>query len=238
MASHPVDSTGEEFLKPGMVKHHHAHHFASAEEEFEASKQGMWLFMVTEVLMVGGLFVGYALLRSMYPAMFTEAHKLLSVKLGLTNTIVLITSSLTMALAVGAAQVGNKKNQVRYLLATIALAACFLVVKYFEYSGKISSGLLPGGLFDAAKAQAYAESHGYTLTHEKAPLFFSLYFMMTGIHGLHVVVGMGLIAWITLRANRGEFGSNYYTPVELVGFYWHFVDLVWIYLFPLLYLVG
>ncbi len=238
MSSHPHSTTGETLLKPGMVDHHHAHHFANADDEFEASKQGMWVFMVTEVLMVGGLFVGYAILRSMYPEMFKEAHHLLSVKLGLTNTIVLITSSLTMALAVGAAQVGNKKNQVRYLLATIALAACFLVVKYFEYTGKIQSGLLPGGYFDAAKAQAYAESHGHTLTHEKAPLFFSLYFMMTGIHGLHVVIGMGLIAWIAIRANRGEFGSNFYTPVELVGFYWHFVDLVWIYLFPLLYLVG
>ena len=226
MASHST-TVGEETLKPGMVPHHHAHHFGSGDEEFEASKQGMWLFMVTEVLMVGGLFVAYGILRAMYPEMFAEAHKLLSVKLGLTNTIVLITSSLTMALAVGAAQVGDHKKQVRYLLATIALACCFLVVKYFEYSGKIHHGLLPGGLFTSTE-----------VSHPKAPLFFSLYFVMTGIHGLHVVVGMGLIAWIAVRASRREFGSNYYTPVELVGFYWHFVDLVWIYLFPLLYLVG
>jgi len=214
-------------LKPGMVAHHHAHHFANATDEFEAAKQGMWLFMVTEVLMIGGLFVGYSIFRGLYPEMFHEAHEMLNWKLGLLNTFFLITSSLTMVLGVAAAQRGEKSKLVNYLLMTIAFGVGFVVVKYFEYSAKFHHGLLPGGYFTNTE-----------LTHPKAPLFFSFYFVMTGIHALHVVIGMGLLSWLVLRARRGEFGSNYFTPVELVGYYWHFVDLVWIFLFPLLYLVG
>lgn len=207
--------------------HHHAHHFASAEDEFEASKQGMWLFLVTEVLMLGGLFVAYAVFRGMYPEMFQEAHKLLSVKMGATNTVVLITSSVTMVLAVIATQRGRKDRALLYLVLTFLLASVFLVVKYFEYSSKFHHGLLPAGFFTSTELQ-----------NPKAPLFFSLYFTMTGLHGLHVIIGMGLIAWVIRRTIRGDFSPHYYTAVELVGFYWHFVDLVWIYLFPLLYLVG
>lgn len=210
------------------VTHHHAHHFDSAEHEFEASKQGMWVFLVTEVLMLGGLFVAYAIFRGLYPDTFKAAHHLLQVKMGATNTVVLLISSLTMAMSVSAAQRKEKKKTVLLLVATFLLACCFLVVKYFEYSHKIHEGILPGGLFTY---------HGLA-EFPKAPLFFSIYFVMTGLHGLHVVIGMGLIAWLIRRANRGEFATGYYTPVELVGFYWHFVDLVWIYLFPLLYLVG
>ena len=211
----------------GAPVHHHAHHFDSAEHEFEAAKQGMWIFLVTEVLMLGGLFVAYGVFRGLYPEMFHEAHRFLNVKMGALNTVVLITSSLTMALGVSAAQRTEYKKSARFLSATFLLACCFLVVKYFEYSAKFHHGLLPGGLF-----------HNEEITHPKAPLFFSMYFVMTGIHGLHVVIGMGLIAWILRRTLKREFSSAYYTPVELVGFYWHFVDLVWIYLFPLLYLVG
>ena len=209
------------------VVHHHAHHFASAEDEFEASKQGMWIFMVTEVLMFGGLFVAYGIFRGLYPEMFHDAHKMLAVNLGALNTVVLITSSLTMALAVSSIQKGKKDLSIRFLAATFFFACCFLVVKYFEYSHKIHDGLLPGALF-----------HNSELKHPKTSIFFSLYFMMTGLHGVHVLIGMGVIAWIMRRTIRGEFGPHFYTPVELVGFYWHFVDLVWIYLFPLLYLVG
>ncbi len=207
--------------------HHHAHHFANANEEFEASKQGMWLFMVTEVLMLGAIFVAYAIFRSLYPDMFHEAHQLLNVKLGTLNTAVLITSSLTMALGVAAAQRGQNVKCGRYLLLTILLAGAFLVVKYFEYEHKIHEGILPAGFYTYEG-----------LKHPKAPLFFSLYFVLTGLHGLHVLIGMGLIFWIYLRARKRQFSAQYYTPVELVGFYWHFVDLVWIYLFPLLYLVS
>lgn len=207
--------------------HHHAHHFSSAEEEFEASKQGMWVFLVTEVLMFGGLFVAYGIFRSLYPEMYHEAYKHLAVSLGATNTVVLIVSSITMALAVSSTQKGMRDRAILFLAATFLLACCFLVVKYFEYSHKIHAGLLPGGFFN------YPE-----IKHPKAPLFFSLYFVMTGLHGLHVLVGMGLLGWLILRSVKNEFSPRFYTPVELVGFYWHFVDLVWIYLFPLLYLVG
>lgn len=211
----------------GQVRHH-AHHFASADDEFEASKQGMWLFLVTEVLMFGGLFVAYGIFRGMYPEMYVEAHKFLAVKLGLTNTIILITSSLTMALTVSATQRGQRDRAILFLGLTFLFSCGFLVVKYFEYAAKFHHGILPGGFFAA----------GHEITHIKAPLFFSLYFVMTGLHGLHVLIGMGLMIWLLKRILNKEFGPHYYTPVELVGFYWHFVDLVWIFLFPLLYLVG
>jgi cytochrome c oxidase subunit III len=214
------------------VGRHHAHHFDSAEDEFEACKQGMWLFLVTEVLMIGGLFVAFGVFRGLYHDAFLQTHKLLSVKMGAINTVVLITSSLTMVLGVTATQRGQKDRAVLFHLATLFLAACFLVVKYFEYTHKFHTGILPGGFFNPEGADAALKSM------KGASIFISLYFIMTGIHGLHVVIGMGLIAWVLLRTLRNEFGPDYYTPVELVGFYWHFVDLVWIYLFPLLYLIG
>jgi cytochrome c oxidase subunit 3 len=212
--------------------HHHGHHWASANDEFEGAKQGMWVFLVTEVLMFGGLFVAYTIFRGMYPDMFAEAHKFLDVKMGAINTVVLITSSLTMVLAVTAAQRGRRDQSIVFLVLTLLCAFAFLVVKYFEYSHKIHVGTLPGGLFNQ---ELFANG---TITHPKAPLYFSLYFVMTGLHGFHVVVGIGLISWILLKTVRKEFSPSFYTPVELVGFYWHFVDLVWIYLFPLMYLVS
>ncbi|MDR3608066.1 MAG: cytochrome c oxidase subunit 3 family protein [Oligoflexia bacterium] len=207
--------------------HHVGHHFNNASDEFEAAKQGMWVFLVTEILMFGGLFVAYGIFRGMYPEMYVEAHHALQMKMGALNTIVLITSSLTMALAVSATQRGKKQRAIGMMAATIFLACCFLVVKYFEYSHKFHEGLLPGAFYSNTE-----------ITNPKAPLFFSLYFMMTGLHGIHVLIGIGLISWMILRSLRNEFSENFYTPVELVGFYWHFVDIVWIYLFPLLYLVS
>jgi cytochrome c oxidase subunit 3 len=211
----------------GGVVHHFAHHFATADDEFEAAKQGMWLFLVTEVLMFGGLFVAYGIFHGLYPAMFKECHEFLNVKLGATNTVVLITSSLTMALAVSATQRGKRDRAILLLTSTFMLACCFLVIKYFEWSHKFHEGLLPGKHFTNTEIHA-----------KKADLFFSLYFVMTGLHGFHVIVGMCLIAWLIKRTVKKELGPQYYTPTELVGFYWHFVDLVWIYLFPLLYLVN
>ena len=207
--------------------HHHAHHFNSAEEEFAAAKQGMWLFLVTEVLMIGSLFVLYSLFRGLYPEMFHEAHKLLNVKMGATNTVILITSSVTMVLAVQAAQRGQRDRSKGFIAATFLLGCGFLVVKAFEYHHKFVDGLLPGGLFTNTE-----------LVHPKSSLFFSLYFMMTGLHAFHVIIGMGLMIWLYKRTANKEFNPEYYTPIELFGFYWHFVDLVWIYLFPLLYLVS
>ncbi|MCM2322950.1 MAG: cytochrome c oxidase subunit 3 family protein [Oligoflexia bacterium] len=209
------------------ASHEHESPFAGPDEAFEAAKQGMWIFLVTEVLMFGGLFVAYGIFRGLHADMFQEAHRYLAVSLGGTNTVVLILSSLTMALGVGATQRGQRDRALLFFGLTLLLASCFLLVKYFEYSHKFHEGLLPGGYF--------RNEH---LKHPKAPLFFSLYFVMTGLHLVHVLVGMGLIAWLLKRTVARQFGPHYYTPVELVGFYWHFVDMVWIYLFPLLYLVG
>lgn len=204
-----------------------AHHFDSAEQAFESSKLGMWLFLVTEILLFGGLFVVYIMYRGLYPEMFHEASRHLNKVLGGINTLVLICSSWTMAMAVDRTRQNNSNKANQYLLMTLFFAACFMIIKYVEYSHKFHEGLLPGGNFTFTGIQ-----------HPKAPLFFSLYFMMTGLHGIHVLVGMGLISWILFRSNKGHFGSSYYTPVELVGIYWHLVDLIWIYLFPLMYLIG
>jgi cytochrome c oxidase subunit III len=208
------------------VEHHVAHHFDTAAQEFEATKIGMWAFIVTEILFFGGLFVAYFILRMLYPDMFLEAHKHLSWKMGALNTLVLITSSFTMVMAVRSAQLSRQRQTIVYLSATVLCAATFMVVKYFEYMEKIHHGLLPSNFFNAESA------------FETAHLFFGIYFCMTGLHGIHVLVGIGLIVWLIVRAIRGEFHSEYFTPVEMVGLYWHLVDLIWIFLFPLFYLIG
>lgn len=204
-----------------------AHHFDSGEAEFEASKQGLWVFLITEVLFFSGLFVAYFILKFLYPEMVLQAHHALDWRMGAINTVVLICSSLTMALGVRAAAEGKNAKCAKLLTATFLLACCFLVVKFFEYQHKFHDGLLPGMHFLNPE---------YPLA--RTPLFFSVYFVMTGVHGIHVIGGMGVIAWLIKRALNNEFAPSYYTPVECVGLYWHFVDLVWIYLFPLLYLVS
>ena len=158
--------------------------------------------------------------------MFHEACHHLNKVLGSINTVVLICSSLTMAMAVDRTRQNDSAKANQYMLMTLFCAACFMIIKYVEYSHKFHEGLLPGGYFTYE-----------AIKHPKAPLYFSLYFMMTGLHGIHVLVGIGLISWILIRSNKGDFNSTYYTPVELVGIYWHLVDLIWIYLFPLMYLI-
>ncbi len=202
-------------------------HFTDLEQQYDTAKLGMWTFLATEILMFGGLFVAYALMFSMHPDAFHAGHHHLNVNLGVINTAVLIFSSLTMALGVRAAQTNNRKALIVNLVITIACACAFLVVKYFEYSHKYHEGLLPG--------RFYTYPEGYVPHIET---YFSLYFMMTGLHGIHVTVGIGLLVWLLVRAMKGRFNSDYYTPVDLVGLYWHLVDLIWIYLFPLLYLVS
>lgn len=206
--------------------HHHAHHFNSAEHEYATSKEGVWLFLTSEILMFGGLFVGYILYASMYPDVFKYGSLSTDWRLGATNTLVLLTSSLTMVLGVHYCQVNQKSKAVFNLAVTIACGAIFMVIKYFEYSHKIHLGLMPGTWFAG-------DAHGL----DNMGLYYSFYFMMTGLHGIHVLAGMCLIAWVMIRANRGEFSEKYYTPVEGVGLFWHLVDLIWIFLFPLLYLV-
>ena len=201
------------------------HHFFSMEQQLEASTLGMWVFLVTEIMFFGGLFMAYIVYRTMYPEAWVGGSHHLDVKLGALNTGVLIFSSLTMALAVRAAQVGSRGGQIVNLILTILLGSVFLVVKYFEYASKFEHHLVPGPHFDPALPP-------------QQQLFFALYFIMTGIHAAHMVVGIVLMLVILGMAWRGKFSPEYYTPVEISGLYWHFVDIVWIFLFPLLYLLG
>lgn len=205
-----------------------AHHFDTMGQQNSSAKLGMWLFLCTELLMFSGLFLAYFILRTLYPDMVLASGEELDKTLGGINTVVLITSSLTMALAVRSAQLGQAKSTTRYLIATIALALCFMVVKYFEYSHKIHVGLLPGDWFDAM-ANAHLPKY--------ARVFFAIYFCMTGLHGIHVLIGIGVMIWLLVRNQRGDFNPENYVAVENAGLYWHLVDLVWIFLFPLLYLV-
>jgi cytochrome c oxidase subunit 3 len=213
-----------------IVNHEVAHHFYDGKQESNSAKLGMWLFLVTEVLLFSGLFVAYTIIKGVNPEMWAEASKQLDVTMGAVNTVVLITSSFTVALAVRASQLnerGERNKQIVGLLAvTILLAGVFLVVKYFEYSHKIHAGLLPGLHYFNQGIDA-ANPH----------IFFGVYFLMTGLHGIHVVLGMIVLTWVMIRAAKGHFYRDYHTPVELGGLYWHLVDLIWIYLFPLLYLV-
>ena len=206
---------------------HLAHHFATLEQQTDSAKLGMWLFLLTEILLFGGVFVAYTVFRNWNHEMFVNAHKQLDVTLGAINTIVLIISSLTIALAIRDMQLGKKKSCMINLIVTIALALVFLVIKYFEYSHKFHVGQLPG------KWYTFTGIEG-TNPH----VFFSIYFLLTGIHAFHILVGISLIGWIFFRVKRNDFSPEYYTPVEVVGLYWHLVDLIWIFLFPLLYLIG
>jgi cytochrome c oxidase subunit III len=206
-----------------------AHHFTSLEQQHEASRLGMWAFLATEVMFFGGLFTGYAVYRNLYPEAFRLASHHLDIALGATNTAILIGSSLTMALAIRAAQVGRRGAQVGLVLATMALGTAFLVIKGFEYHHKWVDHLMPGPSFDAA---AFGAEGGH------ARIFFSFYFVMTGLHAFHMVIGFGLLAWVAGRARRGDFTPKHHAALEMTGLYWHFVDLVWIFLFPLLYLIG
>jgi len=208
---------------------HLAHHFDTMGQQAGAAKLGMWLFLATEILMFSGLFLAYFITRMFYPDMVLGAHEHLSKTAGGINTIVLLTSSYTMALAVRAAQTSNTAAIKRFIVMTMMCGGIFMVVKYFEYAAKFEHGMLPGRFYSA-------HLHGYEI--EGLPhIFFAVYFMMTGLHGIHVLVGLAIMTWIYVRANRGDFSSSNYAAVENTGLYWHLVDLVWIFLFPLLYLV-
>lgn len=314
---------------------HLAHHFDTPQQQFDAGKLGMWLFLVTEVLFFSGLFTAYAVYRSNHPEVFLEAHKYLDKVLGGVNTIVLLFSSLTMAWGVRCAQLGNKRGLAWCLTATLMCASLFLGIKAVEYTHKWDLGLYWGQAFAPGAGQAAHGAHGagpwlaylsipaglaliwfcfqallhrargrresalvafclaltslaffvgvgvgkvvpeitehflpaeesaeHTASHRPLDqsanppaqqlvvgdpqafsgvslvgIFFSIYYTMTGIHAVHIIAGMGVIAWILARAVRGEFSSRYFGPVDYVGLYWHLVDLIWIYLFPLLYLI-
>ena len=203
------------------------HHFVDMAQQYESAGLGMWLFLLTEIMFFGGVFAAYAVYRFLYFDAFVEGAAHLDVLLGSVNTLVLICSSLTMALAVHAAQTGRRRLLVLLLVGTIALGCVFLGIKGLEYHHKWLEGHVPGPSFHYAGARA-----------AQVQLFFSFYFVMTGIHALHMVIGIGVMAWLLVRAARGAFSAHYYAPVEMAGLYWHFVDIVWIFLFPLLYLFG
>jgi cytochrome c oxidase subunit 3 len=203
------------------------HQFDDVEQQYEASSLGMWVFLLTEIMFFGGLFTGYTVYRGAYPLAFAEGSQHLDILLGGVNTVVLIGSSLTMALAVHSAQVGERQTVVRFLLLTMLLGLVFLGIKGLEYAHKVEEHLVPGPRFLAEGPHA-----------QHMQLFFGFYFAMTGMHALHMVIGIALLAVLAGQAWRGRFSPAYFTPVELAGLYWHFVDIVWIYLFPLLYLLG
>jgi cytochrome c oxidase subunit III len=204
-----------------------AHHFDSLEQQRESSTLGMWLFLVTEIMFFGGFFLAYLVYRVQYQQAFFAASHHLDIRAGAINTVVLIGSSLTMALAVWASQVSRRKLIVVFLLATIALGGTFLGIKAYEYNHKFQDHLVPGPDFRWEGPHA-----------RHAEIFFSLYFGMTGLHALHMVIGIGVLAALLRPAWKGRYTAEYNNPVENVGLYWHFVDIVWIFLFPLLYLIG
>jgi cytochrome c oxidase subunit III len=303
-----------------MATHEHDYHLPGLQHQFEDMKQqeesvsiGMWAFLVQEIMFFGGLFTAYLVFRSRYPMAFAAGSNHLDAFWGGLNTLVLIVSSLTMALTVYYAQKGRRMMQVYLILATMFFGAVFLGVKAIEYTGKYNEGLVPvAGLNKRTKAEsktapnaasaerpttqtelgsqeknslpapkaehAYANprgefqwqgktfeesaqiilearNKGYLTDYEKVgyftngeldqekvrdkvKMFYWIYFVMTGLHALHMIVGLGVMAWLLWMAWRGTYSAEYYSPVEMSGLYWHFVDIVWIFLFPLLYLLG
>ena len=214
-------------VAPEEQPHDLQHHFVTLGQQKDASELGMWLFLVTEVLFFGGLFLAYTVYRYLYSGGFAEASRHMDVVLGTTNTVVLIVSSLTMAMAVHSAALGRRKALIGFLLVTMVLGATFLGIKAVEYTEHIRHHLFPGPWFHFPGPNA-----------RPAELFFSMYFAMTGLHALHMIIGLGLLSILVNQARKGRYTAEWHTPVEMSGLYWHFVDIVWIFLFPLLYLIG
>jgi len=219
-------------------------------QQKEAAVLGMWAFLLTEILFFGGVFMAYMLYRTWYHDAFVAASTSIALFWGALNTVVLIGSSLTMALAVRAARTNQRRATVNWLIATMFLGCVFLGVKVIEYADKFEHHHVPGPNFVWAEPghEAPAAEGGAATSHrgpspdaanfqEHTQIFFSLYFTMTGLHALHMIIGVGLMMVITWMAWKDRFDEHYYTPVEMSGLYWHFVDIVWIYLFPLLYLI-
>jgi cytochrome c oxidase subunit 3 len=205
--------------------------FDNPDQQKEASTLGMWIFLITEVMFFGGLFLAYTVYRHLYPDVFAHASTSLNVYIGAANTVVLLCSSLTMVLAVRAAQLGQRRGIILFLILTLILGGVFLGVKAFEWKEKFDEHHIPGSSFHFEGVSPDPTTQGH------AQLFFSLYFAMTGLHALHMVIGAGLLIYLILLARRGRYTTAYNTPVDLIGLYWHFVDIIWIFLFPLLYLI-
>lgn len=227
---------------------HVAHHFDDPAQQFDAGKLGIWAFLVTEILFFSGLFCAYSVYRNLHPEVFVYASTFLDTKMGAINTLVLILSSLTAAWAVRNAQLGQRKMLIFNICVTIACACAFMVVKYFEYTHKFHLGVFPGREFTYVPSSADEHEHvkleslahireNFGLVPHNVQLFFSIYYGMTGLHGFHVLFGIVAWLWILKRAIKGEFNPKYFGPVDFTALYWHIVDVIWIYLFPLLYLI-
>ena len=225
------------------------HHFENMEQQREAGALGMWVFLVTELMFFGGMFLAYTLYRTKFPADFASASNHLDLTLGAVNTIVLILSSFTMALAVYSSQVGKQRNQIVCLILTIVLGLTFLGIKAVEYHDKYEDHLVPGQLIPGRPYAPEVQEHGAPddkhklhllpgATVKHVEMFYWIYFAMTGMHALHMIIGVGILSVILFFSFRGRYGPEYHNPVEITGLYWHFVDIVWIFLFPLLYLLG
>ena len=225
------------------------HHFENMEQQREAGTLGMWIFLVTEIMFFGGMFLAYALYRWKFPAAFASGSNHLDIWLGGFNTGVLILSSFTMALGVYFTQIGKLRPQVWCLILTLLLGLTFLGVKAVEYKDKYDSNLIPGHLIPGhsynpkvAKPGEPEDPHALHLlegaTVENVEIFYWIYFAMTGMHALHMIIGAGLLSYLIIFSLKRRFDPEYHSPVEVIGLYWHFVDIVWIFLFPLLYLLG
>ncbi len=215
-----------------------AEQFDDREQQHEAASLGMWIFLATEVMFFGGLFASYTLYRNLYPLGFQAGSSVLNVKIGATNTIVLICSSLTMALAVRASQTGRRKSLIVFLILTLLLGLAFIGIKlYLEWYHDYLEHVVPGIAFAPEGATLEKVQHAVAPL-DQVQLFMCFYFFMTGVHALHMVVGVGILTVLVIMAWRGRFSAERYNPVEVSGLYWHFVDIIWIFLFPLLYLLG
>ncbi len=202
-----------------------AHHFESLPKQQHAARLGMWLFLATEVLLFAALFAAYAVYRWLFKEQFAESSRELQTWIGLVNTLVLVTSSFTVAMGLDRSARGDGKGTRALFLVSVLLGLVFLCFKYVEYSHHFAVGELPGRFYRGS------------IPGPGAPLFFTLYFMITGLHGIHVIVGMTVLTVVGLRAGRNAYSTAYNVPVELAGLYWHLVDLIWIFVFPLIYLI-
>jgi len=216
---------------PGLL-----HHFVTEEQQRDASNLGMWIFLGTEVMFFGGLFCAYLIYRIKYFNDFAAASTSIDAALGGTNTAVLICSSLTVVLAIWAAQTARRKLMLGMLILTMLFGLAFLGIKGMEYKDKFDEHHVPGASFSFEHKEIPSRPGQYA-NPQHAQIFFALYFIMTGLHALHMVVGLGIFTWLLVMAWKGYFTPHYHTPLEIGGLYWHFVDIIWIYLFPLLYLI-
>src|SRR4029077_2853613 len=212
------------------------HHFADEQQQRDSASLGMWIFLATEVMFFGGLFCAYLIYRRWYFGDFGAASKSINATLGAANTAVLICSSLTVVLAIWAAQTSRRVLLIGMLVLTMLFGLAFLGIKGVEYKDIFEEHHVPGASFSFNQVPIPGHPDQYA-NPQHAQIFFSLYFIMTGLHALHMIIGLGLFTWLLIMAWRGRFTPEYYTPLEVGGLYWHFVDIVWIYLFPLLYLI-